>query len=804
MSSNQPTRFGSLLRRYRERAGLTQERLAERAGLTANAIGALERGERRRPYPHTMRALADALGLSDDERATLTTTGPGHELAPAPAAGSTRSPDAPATETHLPPQLTSLVGRTTEVRIVEQLLLRADVRLLTLLGPGGVGKTRLAIEAAAASQEHFADGVVFVPLASLESPELVLPTIARVVGLQEIGGATSAQTLIRWLREREMLLILDNFEHMLAAARAIAELLLACARLTLLVTSREPLNIRGEQVYPVPPLACPRIDVDITVAELLQSDAVRLFVQRAQAVRPDFALANANGMAVARICARLNGLPLAIELAAARTMLFSPAALLARLEDQLQVLTGGARDLPARQQTMRATVAWSYDLLAPAEQRLFRWLGVFTGGAGLDAIEAVCGAHTAGDSLDLIASLVRKSLVQREEQDNQPRFGMLETIRAYALDQLRSHAEAEAAAEAHVQFFRALAQAAQPHLVREEQTIWCARLTHEIDNLRVAVRWLLDRGWWARSVELVWALWRFWWIRGMHREARQWMQHVLDQAPPDALTALQRAQAELTAGSMAWAEGDLDDAERLCENALARFDAQGDQRGAAITLMILGACAISRGTYQQTLDRLEQSAQLFRAIDEPWGEAFARSYPGLVQLASGAVSDALATYEDALLIARRSGDRIVTHQILLNMGQAIAIQGAHGRAAQAFSEGLRIAIELQDVANVGYFVKGIGELAALYADPQRGVRLLGAAEALLDAVGVPFHRYAPGHHWHTESLAQVRAVLGAESFEQAWGEGRALNIEQAQAEALELGRVLLQRLATPDLETLPS
>jgi predicted ATPase/DNA-binding XRE family transcriptional regulator len=775
------TDFGRRLRALREGAGLSQEELAARAGLTAKGIGALERGERRHPRSHTVRSLAAALTLSDADRGAFLAAVPkraGGALSHAEARVGTFA--LPAALPAAPPTL--LLGREQEVRAVFSLLEKGEARLLTLTGPGGVGKTRLALEVAGGAKEMFTDGVAFVALASLKDADLVFSTIFRTLGLQEVGGRSVRETLHEHLRGSRMLLVLDNFEHVMEAAPEVADLLATCPDLVVLATSRAALRVRGEKEYPVQPLAVPDPSRSPDMGIVNSSPAARLFADRAGEANPSFEITSKNAASVAAICWRLGGLPLALELAAAKSRYLGPTELLSRLDRALEA--GGARDLPERQRTMGATLDWSHDLLSDEEKALFRHLSVFAGGFGLEAAEAAGGAGEARaeDALILLGSLVEQSLVTAEpEAPGETRYRMLEPIRQYALEQLHKSGEEEEARRRHAEHYCAFAEQVGPELTGPRMVEWLDRLEAERDNLRAAVSWLLSNGRGELSVRLTYALRRFFWSRGQHGEVRRWMEEVLTD---DAVTPGTRARAIYVLQLMRYRLGD-EESIWAPKDTAAVLRTAGDMVGAADVLILAGVASLRAGDTEQAVRLLQESHSLYGSVGDEQGCAQALVFLGGIPLGRCEVERAEEYFERGLQLARRSGNPLSMYVALYHMALAAHGKEEYSRAGRYYAEALMVGKLTKDRTHVALAIVGLAECSAMQGNPERAARLYGAADAVFRSVGMSFHPLHASSSFHERHLDLTRENLDPETFEAARAAGRAMTLEEAVAEALE-------------------
>ena len=656
-------------------------------------------------------------------------------------------------ESNVPAPVSSLVGRGRELEEICGALRSEDVRLLTLTGPGGAGKTRLALEAVNALADELPDGAFFVPLDTIRDPALLLPAIAQAVGVRESGE----RSLLAGLRERlagqRVLMLLDNFEQLAGEARLLADLLKAAPGLTLLVTSRAALRLSGEQEYPVQPLG--------------RSDAVALFVERSRGADPAFRLTDEDSAAIEEICARLDDLPLALELAAARTKVLPPEAMLQRLDQRLDLLSRGPRDLPERHRALRDTIAWSYELLEPEEQQVFARLAAFAGGCTLESAETVCNA-----GLDSLSVLVDDSLLERAGE----RLRMLETIREYAAERLELEGDAEAVRRRHAEHFLELVESDAP----PNKADWVARLDDERDNLRAALSWCLEAEEADLALRLAAALWEYWWVRGQLAEGSRGLAEALERGagqPPQL-----RASALHAAARLATRQGDYERAAELSEQSLALWEELGDAAGTAQSLLSLGTVAAEQGERERAIELSERAAELYRESGDRRGHALAVSNLGGIALDQGDFVRAAELSEEAYGLFEQLDDSEGMAFALVNQGFAALSNHDHKRALGLLREALRRLAELAFRDVIGYCFEGIAAVLAFTGEADPAARLLGAAEALRESVGVDL---APTEReTHETTAATVREALGEKQFTAAWRLGRELHLDEAITYAL--------------------
>ena len=699
---------------------------------------------------------------------------------------------------NLPLALTSFVGREREMAEASKLL--DTDRLLTLAGPGGSGKTRLALAVASGLVENFEDGVWLVELAPLSDPDLVPQAIASVLGVREAPGTDLIEGLVDHLEPRNVLLVLDNCEHLIEACASLAETLLRrCPGLSVLTTSREALGIPGETLFAVPPLSLPDPHRPPAVEGMPRYEASRLFVERARAVRSGFSITGDNAMAIAQICYRLDGMPLAIELAAARVRVLSPEQISTRLDDSFRLLAGGGRSVLARQRTLLATMDWSYGLLGPQEKGLFRRLSVFAGGFTLEAAEGVCAGEDleGGEVLDLLASLVDKSLVLvAAEQGGEARYRLLETARQYASEKLGEAGEAEEVHRRHADFYLALAEEAEPD--PREQGAWLERLGTERDNFRAALGWSLGPEASAEAAELGVRLAvalghrRFWAAYGLG-EGLVWFERGL--AGSGTLPEILRAEALAHAGWIANVQGNYEKAQRLLEENYAVSKELGDKHIVATSLIQLGQFLTMHGSEQERVETLrEETEALLPELSDPQLTASLLVFLGLVALNGDDYQRTFALLEEGLHLFREMGDTYGTAICCGTLGFVALHLDDVDRAARMFEEALRSLRELKDKVGTLHCLIGCASVNALRGEQTRAAQLWGAAEALGEAASVPLLPAIESRYDYEGHVAAARSRLGEEAFEAQWAEGRKMTPE----EAVEYALLAPERPAEPE------
>lgn len=712
---------------------------------------------------------------------------------------------------NLPTQLTGLLGRERELALARELLLERGVRLLTLTGPGGVGKTHLALQIAADLLHEFEDGAYWVPLAGISDPSLVIPAIASAVGVREVPGETTSRSLAGALRDRQILLLLDNSEQVLASATEIGELLSACPRLHMVVTSRALLRLYGEQDLPVEPLHVPESRGRPEPDELLRYDAIQLYTERARAVRPEFAITSGNAEAVSELCRRLDGLPLAIELAAAQVRLLTPQATLARIAGApdanapLRIIGQGPRDVPLRHQSLDANIAWSYELLSEEECALFRRLAVFIGSCGFESLERVCAQHGIVDPLDTLASLIDKSLVRVDEHRIEPRYRMLETIRAFAVHKLAESGEEPSMRRMHRDYFLDVVESSVQGWWGPAQSETLARLELDQDNIRAALSWSLAQGEIEEGLRLAASVWRFWEARGRLREGRDWLERLLARADNEVSDDV-RARALSGAGSLAFRQGDYAGARELQETSLALRRDLGTVSGIAMSLSHLGDVArqlgelkearrhyeeslalrrsinyragvaisltklglISRieGDLDQAQSLFEESLSLHREVGNRSWEAAVLNYLGRVAFYTGDLERARSLHTESLQLRRETGDRWEMAMVLSHLGDAEILLGNPSEARAALNESLRHWHDLGDAWGIAYALECLGHLFHEQGDLVHAVRLFAASGATRARLSTPPSE--AGRERLQRVLEACRAALGMESYQQIW------------------------------------
>jgi predicted ATPase/DNA-binding XRE family transcriptional regulator len=813
--------FNEWLKRQRKALGLTQDGLANQVGCSAIAIRKIEAGERR-PSEQIAARLAEIFDVSqNDQKVFLRFARGDAKFTPADRKKDTPWRSLPV-RTNLPSAVASLIGRKKEIADTLEYLRRADIRLVTFVGPPGIGKTRLSLEAARTSLSDFPDGVFFVALAPLDESLLVAPAILQALGFAEAPNQSASKQLMAGIEGKRILLVLDNCEHLIEDVASLASgLLSACSRLKIIATSREALRIPGEWLYPVPTLSLPQKNSSVDLVAASEFPALTLFAERARAARPDFALTPENIQAVASICEKLDGLPLAIELIASRILLMSPQALLDRMDDQFILSADGMRAVSARQKTLNNAIGWSYNLLSPQEQTFFASLSVFSGGWTLESAQAIC----VGDVLNLTNSIMKKSLIMANlMEDHKTRYRFHETIGQFAREKLRTSGEMDKYCIRHLTFFAEMVVEAESSFKSAGQALWYNRLDNEQDNLRAALTWF--DGIENAEIRLRFAagLWRYWKNRGHIGEGRMYLKYILESIPLGSYRQTSAYARALTAsGSLAYYEGDMSYSEKSRKEALAIFRNLDDKTGIADCLNGLGNTAISQGNYDSSREFYEESLMVRKELGDKWGVARLLGNLGLLAYFQTDYIHAHSLHLESLALFRELGNDEGVVNELVNLGDVFYCQGELSTASSFYEESAMIARNLKDQWGLAYAIKGLADVnfkqgdlstaSSLYGEClsvfhkgadyiglpfafesvatlacaknnlEAATRIFGVADALRKSSNSPLP--PPNYDAYQTSLSVLHQRLDPSKFEFAWTDGRAMTPDEATAYALE-------------------
>ncbi|MDQ2693048.1 MAG: tetratricopeptide repeat protein [Chloroflexota bacterium] len=766
--------------------GLTQEQLALQISCSTSALKKIE-AEERRPSAQIVERLAEIFKIPLDEREAFLRfargdwrSAPSSRDGEAPWRGATPAvPQQP--RSNLPGTFTSLIGRDNDVEAVHDYLTNPAIRLVTLIGPGGIGKTRLSIASAGESLADFPDGVFFVALAPLDQPYLISSATLQALGYIEKDNLSPEERLIEGIANKQMLLVLDNCEHLIEdVARVASSLLSACFRLKILTTSREALQIPGEWLYSVPVLDLPKKNSVVDMETSSEFPALVLFAERARAARADFTLNAENIRDVAAICSQLEGLPLAIELIAARVKTLSVEQIAARLDDRFALLTSGSRIASSRQQTLRATLDWSYELLTEPERDLFRQLSVFVGGFTLEALESVALLDSNQSILEALTRLVDKSLLLVEQQD-QPRYRFLEPIRQYARDKLSETGDSNLIQDRHLSYYLRVAEEAEPYLFGAWQQDWKNRLELDHDNLRVALAWSLESNQNEAGLKMAGALAWFWHGKGHLSEGNLWLEKVL--ASGMGNQGKERAKALRASSILLTGTGDYVRARAFAESSMKLYREIGDDRGAGLVLADLGASLHWGGKEEEAIESLEESLHLLRATGERWEIAYALLWLGDTWFRMGDLERAATSWEESLRLTRELGDDYLMGWSLGGLADVARLRGDYKRAAEMFKESLSLYLSSGNKFGPPFSMEALALVAEALGDAVRAARLWGAAASWREAIN---ESLPPSYQRdYAASVTRARTQLGEEVYAFAWSEGHAMSTEQAIALALE-------------------